>query len=66
MRRRRRITGVALRAGVAAWIAGLNALGRMATAEEIAEVALFLLSDRASFVTGAAIRADGGATIFKT
>lgn len=35
-------------------------IGRVARAEEIAEVVLFLASDRASFVTGAALRVDGG------
>lgn len=37
-----------------------NALGRMGSVEEAAHVALFLLSDAASFVTGAAIPVDGG------
>ena len=35
-------------------------LGRLAEPEEMAEVALFLLSDRASFVTGQALVVDGG------
>ncbi len=35
-------------------------LGRMATPEEIAAVIVFLCSDRASYVTGAAWSVDGG------
>lgn len=46
-------------------IAGFHALKRMAAAEEIAEAALFLLSDRSSFVTGSALLADGGNSITK-
>ncbi|GAA0954724.1 SDR family oxidoreductase [Kribbella koreensis] len=38
-------------------------LGRPGTPEEIAEVALFLASPRASFVTGAVVVADGGQII---
>ncbi len=37
-------------------------LGRLGTADEIAAVACFLLSEDASFVTGAALVADGGIT----
>lgn len=40
-----------------------NLLGRMAKPEEIAKTAVFLLSDDASFITGAIIVADGGETI---
>lgn len=39
-----------------------NLLGRLARAEEIAEVIAFLASDAASFVTGSAVMADGGFT----
>ena len=37
-------------------------LGRMGTAKEIADAALFLASDEASFITGASLLVDGGTT----
>ena len=36
---------------------------RMGTADEVAMLALFLLSDESAYITGAEIAIDGGATI---
>jgi NAD(P)-dependent dehydrogenase (short-subunit alcohol dehydrogenase family) len=41
-------------------VAATHPMGRLAAPEEIAEAALWLLSDRASFVTGAVVPVDGG------
>ncbi len=41
---------------------GMTRLGRPGRPEEIANAALFLISDEASFVTGAALPVDGGVT----
>jgi NAD(P)-dependent dehydrogenase (short-subunit alcohol dehydrogenase family) len=41
---------------------GQNPMGRPGRPEEVANAALFLLSDEASFVTGATLAVDGGAT----
>jgi len=42
--------------------AALQPIGRQASAEEVAEVAVFLVSDESSFVTGAVLPVDGGCT----
>jgi NAD(P)-dependent dehydrogenase (short-subunit alcohol dehydrogenase family) len=48
--------------GYADFAARAAPLGRMAEPAEIAEAAAWLLSDRASFVTGTALAVDGGMT----
>lgn len=53
-------TAMAGDAAQRAWAAGLHAVGRIADPDEIAQAALFLASDRASFVAGSALWVDGG------
>jgi len=48
---------------VLGFVANLHPMRRMATAKEIAQVALFLLSDRSSFMTGSPVIADGGMSV---
>lgn len=48
------------------FIASVNArypMGRMGTADEIADAVVFLASDESRFMTGAQLRVDGGGTI---
>lgn len=45
------------------FIAGLHPLKRMAAPNEIAQAAMFLLSDRSGFMTGAAMCVDGGMSV---
>ncbi|MFI5931774.1 SDR family NAD(P)-dependent oxidoreductase [Actinoplanes sp. NPDC051494] len=47
--------------GIVAAITASTPIGRMAQPREVAEVAAWLLSDRASMVTGAIVPVDGGA-----
>jgi len=44
-------------------LAALHPLGRMGEADDIAPMALFLISDQASWITGQAIAVDGGFNI---
>jgi NAD(P)-dependent dehydrogenase (short-subunit alcohol dehydrogenase family) len=46
--------------GLRAFFNGVQPIGRMATATEMAACALFLASDAASFVTGVELVGDGG------
>lgn len=46
--------------GMEATLVALHPLGRLGEAEEVANCALFLASDEASFVTGVALPVDGG------
>ena len=48
--------------GLGEWILSQHPIGRAGSPEEIAETAVWLCSDAASFVTGAALAADGGYT----
>ena len=48
------------------FVAGLNALKRIAQPEEIARAALFLCSDDSSFTTGTAMLVDAGVAINRT
>lgn len=49
--------------GTLDFIAGLHPVKRMAAPKEIAQAALFLLSDRSGFMTGAAMCVDGGMSV---
>ncbi len=40
-------------------------LGRLAKTGDIADTAVFLLSDLSSYITGQAIRVDGGKTLYR-
>jgi NAD(P)-dependent dehydrogenase (short-subunit alcohol dehydrogenase family) len=42
------------------YLTGLHPMGRLGTSDEVAQLALFLNSDKASFITGAYYNVDGG------
>jgi NAD(P)-dependent dehydrogenase (short-subunit alcohol dehydrogenase family) len=44
------------------YLASLHPIGRMGSAQEIADAVLFLCSDRAGFITGESLKLDGGFT----
>jgi len=44
------------------WLEELHPLGRLGTAEEVANMILFLLSDESGFSTGSEFVCDGGLT----
>ena len=48
---------------VMSFVANLHPVKRMASAQEIAQAALFLLSDRSSFMTGSPMIVDGGMSV---
>jgi len=48
-----------------AYVEGLHALGRLARPGEVAEAALFLASESASFITGTAMLVDGGVSVLR-
>jgi NAD(P)-dependent dehydrogenase (short-subunit alcohol dehydrogenase family) len=43
-------------------VLGLHPLGRMGTSRDVAEAALFLVSDAASFISGTCLVVDGALT----
>jgi NAD(P)-dependent dehydrogenase (short-subunit alcohol dehydrogenase family) len=55
-----RLSGVTDRDAAVAAMHGLQPIGRMGSAEEVAAAALFLASDDARFVTGTELVVDGG------
>ncbi len=61
-RRKRRAGRGRMDAARAAFVAR-QAMGRLATAEEMAALAVYLASDESAFVTGQAIVIDGGWTL---
>ena len=56
-----RLLGVSVEEARRRWLSHVP-LGRAADAGEIADVVVFLASQRASFITGTIVHCDGGAT----
>ncbi len=53
------------RAGMFQKLSEYQPIGRMGKPSEVAELAAFLCSDKAAFITGSAYDIDGGATLVK-
>jgi NAD(P)-dependent dehydrogenase (short-subunit alcohol dehydrogenase family) len=49
--------------GLAKFIEAAVPVGRIATPEEVADVAIFLCSPRSSYMTGSSLLVDGGTTL---
>jgi NAD(P)-dependent dehydrogenase (short-subunit alcohol dehydrogenase family) len=56
-----KLLGVSVAAARERWLSQVP-LGRMARPEEVADVVVFLASDRASFISGTVVQVDGAAT----
>ena len=54
--------GAAALQALRAEVAGKQPLGRIGRPEDVADLVLFLASERAGFLTGASITVDGGAS----
>jgi NAD(P)-dependent dehydrogenase (short-subunit alcohol dehydrogenase family) len=60
--------GITYRSGAeraAAVVAEIKRIGRLQTAEQIAQAAVFLCSEEADSVTGTTLLVDGGLSLFK-
>jgi NAD(P)-dependent dehydrogenase (short-subunit alcohol dehydrogenase family) len=57
------LAGAMIEPGARAAMGGLTPIGRIASAEEVAQTALFLASDAASYMVGVMLSVDGGIVI---
>jgi NAD(P)-dependent dehydrogenase (short-subunit alcohol dehydrogenase family) len=57
------LAGAMMEPGAREAMSALTPIGRIASAEEVAETALFLASDAASYMVGVLFSVDGGIVI---